>query len=45
MKWMREGKGFLLVFSVASKPSFHDLMSFNDRILRVKDVEKAPMLL
>lgn len=42
-QWMREGKGFLLVFSVTSRSSFDDISSFKDKILRAKDVDSVPM--
>lgn len=40
---MREGKGFLLVYSVTSRSSFDDISSFKDKILRAKDVDSVPM--
>lgn len=42
-QWMREGKGFLLVYSVTSRSSFDDISSFKDKILRAKDVDSVPM--
>lgn len=42
-QWMREGKGFLLVYSVTSRSSFDDISAFKDKILRAKDVDSVPM--
>jgi GTPase KRas protein len=40
---MREGNGFLLVYSITSRSSFDDITTFKDKILRAKDVESVPM--
>lgn len=42
---MREGKGFLLVYSVTSRSSFDDIAAFKDKILRAKDVDNVPIVL
>jgi GTPase KRas protein len=39
------GEGFLLVYAINSRNSFEDLKSFHEQILRVKDVEKFPMVI
>ncbi|TYZ60706.1 hypothetical protein PybrP1_004723 [[Pythium] brassicae (nom. inval.)] len=44
-QWMREGKGFLLVYSVTSRSTFDDISSFKDKILRAKDVDNVPIVL
>mmetsp|Transcript_16514 Transcript_16514/g.23176 ORF Transcript_16514/g.23176 Transcript_16514/m.23176 type:complete len:193 (-) Transcript_16514:58-636(-) len=44
-QWVREGKAFLLVFSVASRMTFEELSQFRDRILLVKEDEVTPMVL
>jgi len=44
-QWIREGQGFLLVFSVCTQASFDELHEFYRKILRVKDVEKVPMVI
>ncbi|GAB9466241.1 hypothetical protein Gpo141_00003619 [Globisporangium polare] len=44
-QWMREGKGFLLVYSVTSRSTFDDIASFKDKILRAKDVDSVPIVL
>ena len=45
LQWMREGKGFLLVYSVTSRSSFDDIVAFKDKILRAKDVDNVPIVL
>ena len=42
-QWMRDGKGFLLVYSITSKVSFDSIATLSDKILRTKDAEKVPM--
>ena len=42
---MREGKGFLLVYSITSRSSFDDIVAFKDKILRAKDVDNVPIVL
>jgi len=46
---MRNGDGFLCVYSITSRTSFEELEVFRDQILRAKDVDKvgrraAPLL-
>jgi len=43
LQWVREGKAFLLVYSVISKESLQDIAAFRDRILMVKDDNIPPM--
>merc|ERR1711865_343911 len=42
---MREGKGFLLVYSIASRNSFDEISVFKEKILRAKDMDQVPMVL
>merc|ERR1711920_937117 len=42
-QWIREGQGFLLVFSVINQLTFDELAEFHEKILRVKDVTSVPM--
>jgi GTPase KRas protein len=42
-QWMREGKGFLLVYSITSRNSFDEIATFKDKILRAKDVDSVPL--
>jgi len=44
-QWVREGKAFLLVYSVTSRKSFEDVASFRERILMVNEDEVVPMIL
>jgi len=44
-QWIREGKGFLLVYSIVSKTSFEDVRVLYDKVLRGKDAEKVPVVL
>ena len=39
------GQGFLMVYSITSRSSFDEITSFREQILRVKDADKAPMVL
>jgi len=43
--YMRTGQGFLLVYSITSRNSFGEVESYRDQILRVKDVDQAPMVI
>jgi GTPase KRas protein len=44
-QWMREGKGFLLVFNVCDKNSLDELESLHTKILRAKDVDTVPLVI
>jgi len=44
-QWMRDGKGFLLVYSVTSRPTFDEVSNLYDKILRTKDTDKVPIVL
>eukprot|EP00300_Choanocystis_sp_HF-7_P008753 c16087_g1_i2.p1 GENE.c16087_g1_i2~~c16087_g1_i2.p1 ORF type:complete len:189 (+),score=32.04 c16087_g1_i2:60-626(+) len=44
-QWMREGKGFLLVYSITSRSTFEEMVTFREKILRSKDSENVPMVL
>ena len=37
--YVKNGQGFLLVYSITSQATFNDLKEFYDRIMRIKDVE------
>jgi len=41
-QYIRSGQGFIIVYSITSKPSFDNLASFYDQILRVKDENSFP---
>lgn len=42
---MREGHGFLIVFSLVAKSSIKELHPLHDRVLRIKDKAKVPIVL
>eukprot|EP00003_Mantamonas_plastica_P019996 TRINITY_DN3238_c2_g1_i1.p1 TRINITY_DN3238_c2_g1~~TRINITY_DN3238_c2_g1_i1.p1 ORF type:complete len:190 (+),score=52.84 TRINITY_DN3238_c2_g1_i1:33-572(+) len=44
-QWWREGRGFVCVYSVTSRSSFEEVSGLREKILRVKDVDKTPMVL
>jgi len=44
-KFMRNGDGFLCVYSITSKSSFEELEVFKDQILRAKDVDTCPIII
>lgn len=44
-QWMREGHGYLLVYSITSQSSFDDIATFKAKILRAKDVDNVPIVL
>ncbi|KAK9458505.1 ras family-domain-containing protein [Lipomyces oligophaga] len=43
-QYMRAGQGFLLVYSITSRASFQEILSFQQQILRVKDKCYFPMI-
>jgi len=44
-QWMRDGQGFLLVYSIIDRPSFDEVTSLKEKILRTKDMDKVPIVL
>ncbi|KAI8644741.1 ras-like protein 1 [Parasitella parasitica] len=44
-QYMRNGEGFLLVYSITSRLSFEEITTFYQQICRVKDRDYFPMLL
>ena len=44
-QYMRTGEGFLLVYSINSRQSFEEIMTFQQQILRVKDRDYFPIIL
>ncbi|RHZ73549.1 hypothetical protein Glove_230g101 [Diversispora epigaea] len=44
-QWIREGEGFLLVYSITSRSTFERIERFRDQISRIKDTESVPVLL
>jgi len=43
--YMKNGQGFVLVFSIIAQSTFNDLPDLREQILRVKDKEDVPMVL
>ncbi|XP_076468681.1 ras-related protein Rap1-like [Babylonia areolata] len=43
--YMKNGQGFLLVYSITAQSTFNDLQELREQILRVKDTDDVPMLL
>ena len=44
-QYMRSGEGFLLVYSITSRPSFEQISSFYQQILRIKDMDEFPVIM
>lgn len=42
-QWMRDGDGFLMVYSITSRSSLDEARTLYDKILRTKETEKVPM--
>lgn len=42
---MKNGQGFVLVYSITAQATFNDLMELHDQIVRVKDTPEVPMIL
>ncbi len=42
---MKNGQGFILVYSITSQATFNDLLELKDQIMRVKDTTEVPMVL
>jgi len=43
--YMKNGQGFLLVYSITAQSTFNDLQDLREQILRVKDTDDVPMIL
>jgi len=43
-QYMRTGEGFLLVYSITSRQSFDEIVTFQQQILRVKDKDYFPII-
>ena len=42
--YMKNGQGFLLVYSITAQSTFNDLQDLRDQILRVKDADDVSLL-
>jgi len=43
--YMKNGQGFVLVYSIIAQSTFNDLPDLREQILRVKDKDEVPMIL
>ena len=43
--YMKNGQGFVLVYSIIAQSTFNDLPDLREQILRVKDCDMVPMVL
>jgi len=43
-QYMRSGQGFLVVYSITSKVSFTEVANLKNQIIRVKEVDSAPVV-
>ncbi|GIY49080.1 ras-related protein Rap-1b [Caerostris extrusa] len=43
--YMKNGQGFVLVYSITAQSTFNDLQDLREQILRVKDTDDVPMIL
>lgn len=43
--YMKNGQGFILVYSITAQSTFNDLSDLREQILRVKDQDDVPMVL
>lgn len=44
-QWMRDGRGFLLVYNITSRATFDEVSILYGKILRTKDADKVPCVL
>jgi GTPase KRas protein len=44
-QYIRDGEGFMLVYSITQRESFEEMTSVYDNILRVKDRDSVPAVL
>jgi len=43
--YMKNGQGFVLVYSIIAQSTFNDLPDLRDQIIRVKDTDNVPLVL
>lgn len=43
--YIKNGQGFLLIYSLLNRQTFNDLKAIKDQILRVKNMDAVPMIL
>ncbi|KAG9284142.1 hypothetical protein G9A89_022916 [Geosiphon pyriformis] len=44
-QWIRDGEGFLLVYSISSRSTFDRVRRYRDQMIRVKDSDMVPLML
>lgn len=44
-QWMRDGRGFIIVYNITSAASFDEVSVLYEKILRTKDVDSVPVVL
>ncbi|CEI95490.1 Putative Small G-protein Ras2 [Rhizopus microsporus] len=44
-QWIRDGEGFLIVYSITSRSTFETADKFKQQIVRIKEVESIPLIL
>jgi GTPase KRas protein len=44
-QWIRDGEGFLIVYSITSRSTYDRVNKFRDQIFRVKDQTSVPLIL
>lgn len=44
-QYMRTGEGFMLVYNIANRQSFEEILTFHHQILRVKDKDYFPIII
>ncbi|KAG5518486.1 hypothetical protein PMAC_002882 [Pneumocystis sp. 'macacae'] len=44
-QWIKNGDGFLLVYSVSSRPTFDRVKRFREQIVQTKDTKSVPLIL
>uniref|UniRef100_A0A7S2TU06 Uncharacterized protein n=1 Tax=Lotharella oceanica TaxID=641309 RepID=A0A7S2TU06_9EUKA len=43
--WIRDGEGFIIVYSLCNRESFYNALAVHEDILRTKNTEKTPIIL
>jgi len=44
-QWIRDGEGFILVYSIVARSTFERVQRFREQISRVKDTDSIPLIL
>merc|ERR1719469_1301621 len=44
-QWIREGDGYLIVFSITSQTTLSEASILRDKIIRIRDTETFPLVL